>query len=393
MQNKSVWIEMHRWSFACLPGVVFNYAQELDLDIEDIGILTALFYTLEQSHPLYRCGITVGQVLQICPVLSKQKLSRKLNRLEQMGVVAINKGKGSFADRVISLIPLLDKLEMMVTRDHPRIEVGPENSDMQQPAEQVEHLLDEYRERIVQLELQLEEEKDKRLMDNPGPSSAAFKKVADFISKKTGNLMSVKMSNELHKWLEEMSFTPEFLLCMLELCFERKIFNPRDISKIARDLKEYAISTVEGLEMYFKSYVDSEKFTALRLNQFDPDVIDFGNNTGIDMSASARKKVYYKWRYDWGFSHAMIMKAGEIMCQRTRNGGLEYIDSVLNNWMSKEIRQVEDADKEIQEYRKRNKKERNSGPGGQKKSVARTASSEYEIYVPPGSLEEFKTKV
>lgn len=393
MQNKSVWIEMHRWSFACLPGVIFNYAQELELDIEDIGIFTALFYTLEQSHPLYSCGITVGQVLQFCPILSKQKLSRKLTRLEQMGAIKVHKGSGSFTDKVISLEPLMDKLEIMVARDHPRIDVNRDNADMQQTSEQAEHLLDEYRERIVQLELELEEEKEKKLVDLSGKKSNAFKKVADFISKKTGNLMSVKMSNELHKWLDEMGFTPEFLLCMLELCFERQIFNPRDISKIARDLKEYSISTVEGLEMYFKSYVDSEKFTALRLNQFDPDVIDFGNNTGIDMSASARKRVYYKWRYDWGFSHAMIMKAGEIMCQRTRNGGLEYIDSVLNNWMSKEIRRVEDADKELQEYKQKNKNERIAGSGASKKGITRTASSEYEIYVPTGSLEEFKTKV
>jgi DNA replication protein DnaD len=244
----------------------------------------------------------------------------------------------------------------------------------------------------VQLELSLEEEKGKRLVDHNSYASTNYKKVADFISKKTGNLMSVKMSNELHKWLEEMGFTTEFLLCMLELCFERNIFNPRDITKIARDLKEYAISTVEGLEMYFKRYVDNEKSTALRINQFDPDVIEFGNFTGIDMSASARKQVYYKWRYDWGFSHAMIMKAGEIMCQRTRNGGLEYIDSVLNNWMSKEIRRVEDAEKELQDFKQRNKTERNQA-GGNQKNTNRSITSEYEIYVPPGSLEELKTKV
>ena len=34
-----------------------------------------------------------------------------------------------------------------------------------------------------------------------------------------------------------------------------------------------------------------------------------------------------------------------------QNGGLEYIDSVLNNWMSKEIRQVHEADKEIREFK------------------------------------------
>ena len=73
------------------------------------------------------------------------------------------------------------------------------------------------------------------------------------------------------------------------------------------------------------------------------------------MNAEARKKVYYKWRYDWGFTHNMIMKAGELMCQRTKNGGMEYIDSVLNNWMTKEIRSLPDVEKEIAAFKNRPK--------------------------------------
>ena len=84
----------------------------------------------------------------------------------------------------------------------------------------------------------------------------------------------------------------------------------------------------------------------------------------------------------------MIMKAGEIMCQRTKNGGLEYIDSVLNNWLRKEIRQVEQAEKEIIEFRNKNKLEKPGVINKKKLDV-----NEYEIYVPTSSLEEIKSKV
>ena len=202
------------------------------------------------------------------------------------------------------------------------------------------------------------------------------------MARKTGNLLSVKMSNELRKWLDEMGFSPEFLLVLLELCFERQIVNPHDISKIARDLKEYSINSLDGLEMYFKNYVDSGKNISLMARRFDPDIMEFGNFTGIDMNAEARRRIYYKWRYDWSFSHAMIMKAGEVMCQRTKNGGLEYIDSVLNNWMSKEIRQVHEADKEIREFKEnRRSNQRNSVDKANRKSPSR--KEEYEIFVPP----------
>lgn len=110
------------------------------------------------------------------------------------------------------------------------------------------------------------------------------------------------------------------------------------------------------------------------------------------MNAEARKKVYNKWRYDWGFSHQMILKAGELMCQRTKNGGLEYIDSVLNNWMTKEIRSISDVDKEIAAFKNRNKSEKTITPSV-KNVPGKRNKSEYEFYVPPEILAELKSKV
>ena len=84
------------------------------------------------------------------------------------------------------------------------------------------------------------------------------------------------------------------------------------------------------MEVYFSRFVDRGNNLAQRVQAFDPDLIEFGAFTGIDMGAEARRRIYQKWRYDWGFSHAMIMKAGEIMCQRTKSGGLEYVDEFLS---------------------------------------------------------------
>jgi DnaD/phage-associated family protein len=308
-----------------------------------------------------------------------------------MGVIEILEEDGkNFTDKLILLEPLMEKLEQLVIRDHPRI-VNEKNAVVYNNSSLFDNQLDEYRKKIDQLEQELEEEKNRRVPDYSSPDDSGYKRVADFIAKKTGTLLSVKMENELKKWLEELGFTPELLLCMLELSFERNIVNPRDISKIARDLKEYSINTVESLQMYFNNYVDQEKNRALRINQFDPDIAEFGSFTGIDMNAEARKKVYYKWRYDWGFTHQMIMKAGEVMCQRTKNGGLEYIDSVLNNWMSKEIRSVNEAEKEVVEFKKKSRVAK-TDPAGPKANKTRN-KEEYEFYIPPDVLEELKSNV
>jgi DNA replication protein DnaD len=388
MYKNSALLESFRWGHANIPGVIFFYSQELELDIEDIGMLSTIFYTFEsKSKPLFQTGINIGQVLQSCPALTKNKLSRKLVKFSKLNLIKVDDNSKNFADRVIFLEPLMEKVETLINRDHPQLSADQnDNFDKME----VEKQLGKYRQLIEQLELELEEEKNKKVVIDSisGISNAnsSYKKLADFIASKTGNLMSVKMASELKKWLNELNFQPEFLFCLLEMCFERNISNPRTITKIASDIKEYSINTVEGLELYFNNYINSGQNKIATIPQFDPDIAEFGNFTGIDMSAEARKMVYYKWRYDWRFSHKMIMKAGEIMCQRTRNGGLEYIDSVLKNWMSKEIRLVEDAEKEIEDFKNRSKQDKNAANSVKKKKPDKQSSGDYEIYIPPAGM-------
>lgn len=377
MLRYSTALEIIRWGNADVPGAIFWYANELDLSMEDIGVLSTIYYAFQKTRPLNQTGLKIGQVMQVCPHISKSKLSRNIGRLEKLGVISVSGRTKSFIDREIFLEPLMEKLNELVIRDHHQLS---ESNFM--PVQSVSQNSEILSARIQELEGQLEEERRKSIkMDLTSGNSQNFKRVADFISKKTGNLMSIKMSTELHRWLDEMNFTPEFLLCMLELCFERNIYNPRDISKVARDSKEYSINTVEGLTMYFKKFVDTGLNGKPR-SQFDPEVIEFGNYTGIDMNAEARKTVYYKWRYDWDFSHSMVMKAGEIMCQRTKNGGLEYVDSVLANWKSKNIKQVEEAQREILEFKNRNKKPELTAVNYKKTSPG---MDEYEIFTAPSA--------
>jgi len=388
MQYRTTSLEIFRWGYVHLPGAVFFYAKELDLDIEDIGILSAIFYAFEQAKPLFQSGVRTGQILLNCSTLTTNKLSRRLQKLSKQGIIDLSEnGAKNFTEKIVRLEPLMIKLEQLVLRDHPEItpSLGQDQSDVK-----TDQQIEEYKARIGELEQQLDEHRMRSSLDNFASSDINYKRVADFIAKKTGNLLSVKMENELQKWLTDFGFTPEFLLCMLELAFERKITNPRDITRIAKDLKEYAVNNVDGLDVYFKNYVDQEKITTR--SHFDPDAAEFGNFTGLDMSAEARRKVYNKWRYDWGFTHKMIMKAGELMCQRTKNGGLEYIDSVLNNWMAKEIRTLSDVDKEIIVFKNRAKSGKTTNPVG-KNGAVKHNKGEYEFYVPPEVLAELKSKV
>lgn len=388
MQKATASLELFRWGYAHLPGAVFFYAKELDLDMEDIGILSAIFYAYENTKPLFQSGVQTGQVLLRCSSLTASKLSRRLQKLARQGLVEIRDGNSkNFAEKMIWLEPFMLKLEQLVIRDHPELTLlhTPRPND-----KQTNQQLAAYRTRIEELERELEEERAAAAAVPLTPLDANHRRVADFIAKKTGNLLSVKMETELRKWLTDFGFTPEFLFGMLEMAFERKITNPREITKIAKDLKDYAVTSIDGLDVYFKTYVDQDK--AAPQVHFDPDAAEFGAFTGLDMSAEARRKVYHKWRYDWGFSHPMIMRAGELMCQRTKNGSLEYIDSVLNNWMTKEIRTLNDVDREIAEHKNRTRPAKTAGSNGTA-MPAKSGKSELEFYVPPEVLAELKSKV
>ena len=388
MQQTTASLELFRWGYAHLPGAVFFYAKELDLDMEDIGILSAIFYAYENTKPLFQSGVQTGQVLLRCSSLTSSKLSRRLQKLVEKGLVEVREvNSKNFAEKVIWLEPFMLRLEQLVVRDHPELTLI---HTPRPNGQQTDKQLEAYRTRIEELERELEEERIAASALPLTPLDANYRRVADFIAKKTGNLLSVKMEAELRKWLTDFGFTPEFLFGMLEMAFERKITNPREITRIAKDLKDYAVTSIDGLDVYFKTYVDQDK-AAPRVH-FDPDAAEFGAFTGLDMSAEARRKVYHKWRYDWGFGHPMIMKAGELMCQRTKNGSLEYIDSVLNNWMTKEIRTLSDVDKEIAEHKNRARSAKTAGPGSTAGS-AKDGRNELEFYVPPEVLAELKSKV
>lgn len=397
-------LEIFRWGFAHLPGAIFYYAKELELDTEDIGLLATLFYAFENIKPLFQSGVSAGQVLKCCPAYTNNKLSKRLSMLAAKQIIGLSEGQSkTFSDKIIHLEPLMDKLEQLIVRDHPQLMLfhpgKPVETAPEEPRQDYIH--EQYQERINALERELAVaqsaaqnnaaiEFSEALAD--GKQEENFRKVADFISKKTGNLISVKMSNEVKKWLIHMGFTPDFLLIMLELCFERKITSPLEITRIAGDLHKYAVGSVEGLNLYFKNYIDNEKDFHSRYKQFDPEIADFGHFIGVDMNAEARKRLYYKWRFEWKMERDVIMKAGELMCQRTSNGGLEYIDHVLFDWMNKGLKTVPEVENEIAAFKKSRKEKPRSSDNrtGTTKSPLPRGDDQYSVYVPPEILAGLK---
>ncbi len=135
-----------------------------------------------------------------------------------------------------------------------------------------------------------------------------------------------------------------------------------------REEEEKGLATLEKSDL-------SEPDSGSGIEQTE--IFSFSYYTGLDMSSRASRDMYAKWFSDWKFSHEMIRLAGKLMIQLAKVPNLSYIDQVLSNWKSQNIKTTTEAEKAIREYRKRKQKSSNSPH----KRFAN--QEEYEIYVPP----------
>ncbi|MDH7498352.1 MAG: DnaD domain protein [Syntrophomonadaceae bacterium] len=385
MALRDALLEVLRLGLVQMPAALYQFAAELQLDAEDLGLLGAVFCAYARSQALTRKGVEVRDILECYPALSRRRLTNRLARWEAQGLVAVERaGTPDAQAQAVSVEPLLRRLEGLLCQGRPHVQAAPSPEQL----EELRKELEESRARISELEKALEQARQVRTFPLARTNGKAngFKLVADFIAQKTGNLVSPEFQREITRWLEDYRCQPEFLVAMLELCFERNIFDARGIAEVARGLHQYQARTLEAMEYYFRHVVDQQGPRARRY-EYSLEAMQFGNYTGISMQAQARRDIYEKWRVEWGFSAEMILKAGEIMCRQTKEGGLEYVEQVLANWRSQGITTVEEAERVSREYKQRTRRSPD-----QRSATRQPPREEVEIFVAPHVIETLKSK-
>lgn len=92
----------------------------------------------------------------------------------------------------------------------------------------------------------------------------------------------------------------------------------------------------EGLPLEYFSYESEEKeiledeFT-LKEQHLQEDINEFSKYTAIEIGGNAARDTYLKWRFNWGFSHEIIMKAGQLMSHLAKVPNLAYVDRILSD--------------------------------------------------------------
>lgn len=376
-----------------IPGTLFKYSTQLNLDIEDLGLLSILFYYLSNNHDL--SNISIEKIRHIIPDYSLSRLKKRIQHLIDLELVSITDNKTEkYINQIISVDPLFEKLEQLIIKEHPQIDPIKFKSQKLQTCEK--ELLSAKNE-IILLNQQLKQfqeltrdfhavEQNKTSL----PDYSGYKEVEKYITNYTGTLLSSGMAQELKKWITDFKVDSKFLIAILELCFANNIQAPRTITKYIEDITEHNFHTLEQLEEYFKRFVESENTSASLTYSFDMELLELARYLNIDMKAEARRMLYYKWRNEWGFTHEIIMKAGEIMSTRVNQGGLEYMDRILSNWKQAGINSIEAVLKSQQEFQNTGSKSSNANYYSKPPTVNHTGRNKPDtpnngskLYIPP----------
>ncbi|AFS79836.1 DnaD/DnaB domain-containing replication protein [Gottschalkia acidurici 9a] len=104
------------------------------------------------------------------------------------------------------------------------------------------------------------------------------------------------------------------------------------IEGIIRNWYDMGITNVESLNDYFKN--QDEKFY-----RYDRIMKSLG--IGFRQPTESEMKVMSKWFDDWNFSMDLVLKACESS-SKTANPSVNYINSILSSWHSKDIKTIDD---------------------------------------------------
>jgi DnaD/phage-associated family protein len=199
--------------------------------------------------------------------------------------------------------------------------------------------------------------------------------------------------NKIIKWLDQVRGTPsitlkekqliqefnlqygwstDFILIFLQLCFERGENTLQKYQPIAKKVYISGVHNVDDLV----AFMNDLDWIQYKVSEVKKCVGQYGGVT------RPQREMYLKWHRIWKFSHEVIMRAAEETV-RTNNPSFKYIDGILADWHKREVKNILDAEKALQEHdqtKKIEKKKKSAfnREANNKKRISRTDDRDWE---------------
>ncbi len=146
----------------------------------------------------------------------------------------------------------------------------------------------------------------------------------------------------LYWFYDELGFSPEVIIMLLEYCVSKDKRNMKYIEKVAISWHENGITTMSQADSYIKSEKEKNTYFYSLRKLF-----------GItDRNLSKSEELYLKtWKNDYGISEEMIALAYEYCILSTNKLSFPYINSIVKGWYERGIKTIEEAEKDHNEYK------------------------------------------
>lgn len=162
-----------------------------------------------------------------------------------------------------------------------------------------------------------------------------YNRIIKWLDNRRGTLSAtVKEKKVIQDFNLKFGWSTEFIISFLELCFERGQSNVWTYQNIAKRIFEAGINSIEELA----SFIDELDWLYHKVSEVKRCIGQYGGVT------QPQKEMYLKWSNSWGFSHDIIMRAGEETI-RTNTPSFKYIDAILADWLAKGVKSLADAQK------------------------------------------------
>ena len=169
-----------------------------------------------------------------------------------------------------------------------------------------------------------------------------------------GKTISPAEMKTLYWMYDSLGFSPEVILMLLEYCVSINKRTMQYIERVATSWHSKGISTIEAVE----EFLSKEEYTKNYMNSLK---VIFGIR---DRSLTSIEEDFIKkWHDTYGMSEEMIALAYEYCILRINKLSFPYIDGIIEDWNDKNIRTIEEAEKENENFKKNKAASNNAATG------------------------------
>jgi len=166
--------------------------------------------------------------------------------------------------------------------------------------------------------------------------NTAIKDMMEDIQKLLARPLSNKEMTMYLSWLKDYDFTPELLLLLIQYSISKGKTDYRYIEKIAISWHDSKIKTVDDAQAFIKKHEDKW----LKIKK----ILKYLGVQSNDVM-KPQEQMIDKWLNVYKFSLEVIYKACDICFERLNKAEFKYIDGILNNWFTNDIKTLEDIEK------------------------------------------------